>query len=79
MVNDSAVIPSSQKQQISKTLEHDAEVISNTQLEKLVAGEPHAVQDEILKINTDATNLALQVALLIRSWPEGSGCSTPSE
>ena len=65
MVNDSAVIPSSQKQQISKSLEHDAEVVSNTQVEKLVADEPRAVQDEILKINTDATNLALQVALLI--------------
>ncbi len=65
MVNDSAVIPSSQKQQISQSLEHDAEVMSNTQVEKLVAGEPPAVQDEVLKINTDATNLALQVALLI--------------
>ncbi len=73
MVNDSAVIPSSQKQQISKTLEHDAEVISNTQLEKLVAGEPHAVQDEILNINTDATNLALQVALLIPLLAGGLG------
>lgn len=65
MVNDSIVIPSSQKQQISMTLENNAEVMSNTQLAKLVAGEPPAVQDEILKINTAATNLALQVALLI--------------
>jgi MFS family permease len=65
MVNDSAVIPSSQKQQISQSLEHDAEVVSNTQVEKLVGGEPPAVKDEILKINTDATNLALQVALLV--------------
>src|SRR6202008_3276510 len=30
MVNESAVIPSSQKQQISTTMEHDAEVVSNT-------------------------------------------------
>ena len=52
MVNDSAVIPSSQKQQISQSLEDDAEVMSNTQVEKLVAGEPPAVKDEILKINT---------------------------
>jgi MFS family permease len=65
MVNDSAVIPPSQKQEISQSLEHDAEVVSNTQVEKLVAGEPPAVKDEILKINTDATNLALQVALLV--------------
>ena len=65
MVNDSAVIPSSQKQQISQTMEHDAEVVSNTQLEKLVADEPPAVQAEILRINTHATNVALQVGLLI--------------
>ena len=46
-------------------MEHDAEVVSNTQLEELVKHEPPAVQAEILKINTDATNVALQVALLI--------------
>ena len=75
MVNDSTVIPSSQKQQISKSLENNAEVMSNTQLTKLFAGEPPAVQDEILKINNDSTNLALQVALRrSRSWPEGLGC-----
>jgi MFS family permease len=64
-VNASSVIPSSQKQQISRTMEHDAEVVSNTRLEKIVAGEPQAVQAEILKINTHATNISLQVALLI--------------
>ncbi len=64
-VNASSVIPASQKQQISHTMEHDAEVVSNTQLEKIVATEPPAVRTEILKINTHATNIALQVALLI--------------
>ncbi len=73
MVNDSAVIPSSQKQQISKTLEHNAEVMSTTQLKRLVADEPPAVQEEILKINTDSTNLALQVALLIPILAGGLG------
>ena len=73
MVNDSSVIPSSQKHQISKTLEHDAEVVSNTQAQELVKHEPPAIQDEILKINTDATNLALQVALLIPILAGGFG------
>ncbi len=73
MVNDSAVIPASQQQEISHTLEHDAEVMSNTQLEKLVAGEPPAVRDEILKINTDSTSLALQLALLIPVLAGGLG------
>jgi MFS family permease len=65
MVNASTVIPSAQKQHISQSLEHGAEVMSNTQVEELVAGHRPAVQKEILKINTDATNLALQVGLLV--------------
>ena len=73
MVNDSAVIPASQQQQISKTLENNAEVMSTTHLAKLVADEPPAVQDEILKINTDSTNLALQLALLIPILAGGLG------
>jgi hypothetical protein len=63
--NASPVIPSAQQHQIAKTLENDAQVVSNTQLNKLLADEPPAVRDAILKINTDSTNLALQVALLI--------------
>ncbi len=73
MVNDSAVIPASQQQQISKALENNAEVMSTTHVRKLVAGEPPAVQDEIVKINTDSTNLALQIALLIPILAGGLG------
>jgi MFS family permease len=65
MTNASPVIPSTQQQQIAQTLEDDAQVVSNTQLDKLLAHEPPAVREEILAINTDATNLALQVALLV--------------
>jgi hypothetical protein len=54
-----------QQQQIAQTLEDDAQVVSNTQLDELLADEPPAVREEILSINTDATNLALQVALLV--------------
>ena len=39
--------------------------MSNTELDELLAEEPPAVRAEILSINTDATNLALQVALLV--------------
>jgi MFS family permease len=73
MVNDSSVIPASQQQQISQTLENNAEVMSDTQVQKLAAEEPPAVRDEILTINTDSTNLALQVALLIPSLAGGLG------
>ena len=65
LTNASPVIPSTQQQQIAQTLEDDAQVVSNTQLDEVVAGEPQAVQDEVRGINTDATNLALQVALLV--------------
>ena len=65
MTNASPVIPSSQQQQIAQTLEDDAQVVSTTQLNELLADEPSAVREEILSINNDATNLALQVALLV--------------
>ena len=65
LTNASPVIPSSQQQQIAQTLEDDAQVVSNTQLDELLADEPPAVREAILAINTDATNLALQVALLV--------------
>jgi hypothetical protein len=46
-------------------LEHDAEVMRNTQLQQQLAGRPKAIQDEIIRINTDARHIALQNALLI--------------
>ena len=39
--------------------------MSNTQLEEQLAGQPPEIQDEIIRINTDARPLALQVALLV--------------
>ena len=41
------------------------EVMSNTQLDEQLAGQPPEIQDEIIAINTDARPLALQVALLV--------------
>ena len=61
----SAVLSPAQQQTVAHELEHDAEVMSNTQLSKQLAGQPKATQAEIISINTDARHLALQVALLI--------------
>jgi len=61
----SSVIPEAQQSQIADALEEDAEVMSNTQLEQIVAGEPPDVQNAVIDINTDARDIALQVALLI--------------
>jgi EmrB/QacA subfamily drug resistance transporter len=61
----SKVLPQAEQQQVADALEDDAEVMSNTQLEKLLADQPPAISDEIIRINTDARPLALQVALMI--------------
>ncbi len=65
MSNASTVLAPSHKQAVAKALEHDAEVMTNTQLKKQLAGQSAAVQDEIIRINTDARHRSLQVALLI--------------
>jgi MFS family permease len=65
LAQQSSVLPPDDKQQVARALEEDAEVMTNTQLDQQLAGQPEAVQDEIVRINTEARPLALQVALLI--------------
>jgi EmrB/QacA subfamily drug resistance transporter len=65
MAAASAVLPPDQQRQVADALEEDAQVMTNTQLEEQLAGQPEEVQDEIIRINTDARPLALQVALLV--------------
>jgi MFS family permease len=69
----STVIRPAQQDQIADTLEHDAQVVSNTQLEEMLAHERPAVRQEVLQINRDSTNLALQVALLVPILASGLG------
>jgi EmrB/QacA subfamily drug resistance transporter len=64
-VEASKVLPPADQQQVADVLEDDAQVMSNTQLEELLADEPEEIQDEIIRINTDARPLALQIALLV--------------
>jgi hypothetical protein len=61
----SSVLPPADKQHVANVLEDDAQVMSDAQLEELLAGQPAEIQDEIISINTDARHLALQVALLV--------------
>jgi MFS family permease len=63
--NSSEVLTPAQQEQVGDKLEDNAQVMTNTDLEKLLAGKPPAVQDEIVRINTDARPIALQVALLV--------------
>ncbi|HEU4755102.1 MAG TPA: MFS transporter [Agromyces sp.] len=61
----STVLSADQQQQVATVLEEDAQLMSNTGLEELLADEPEAVQDEIIAINTESRPIALQVALCI--------------
>ncbi len=65
MAQSSTVLSQADQQKVSTTLEHDAEIMSNTQLQLRLSGQPTAVQNEILHINTEARHVALQVALAI--------------
>jgi EmrB/QacA subfamily drug resistance transporter len=65
MAESSTVLPPAAQQQVADALEDDAELMSNTQLEEQLADQPADIQDEIIRINTDARPLALQIALII--------------
>jgi Na+/melibiose symporter-like transporter len=65
MAQASTVLSPADQQHVANELEHDAEVLSDTALEKQLAGEPKDVQAEIIRINTKARHISLQVALLI--------------
>ena len=63
--NNSDVLSGRQQDQVATALEKNAEVMTNTHLEALLVGKPPRVQEEILRINTDARPIALQIALLV--------------
>src|SRR6476646_6033060 len=65
MAESSAVFSPAEQQRVADSLDEDAQIMSTTQLEKLLVGQPHDVQAEIIRINTDARVIALQVALLV--------------
>jgi MFS family permease len=48
--NSSTILTGAEKDQVADVLEHDAQVVSNTQLEKLLADKPPATKAEILQI-----------------------------
>jgi MFS family permease len=73
LTQDSTIIPPQEKQQIASALENDAEVMSNTQLDEQITGQPPEVEAEVLAINTHARNLSLQFALLVPLIAGGLG------
>ena len=65
MTESSTVIPPADQEQIANVLEDNAEFVSTTQLEELLADQPDEIQQEIIDINSAAGNRALQVAMLV--------------
>jgi hypothetical protein len=61
----STVLSPAQQDQVATALERNAEVMTNTHLNELLAGQPPEVRDEIVRINTEARPPALQIALLV--------------
>jgi hypothetical protein len=65
MADTSKVLSPRQQEQVSKGLEKNAEVMTNTHLAELLKGQPRDVQEEIVDINTRSRPIALQIALLV--------------
>jgi MFS family permease len=65
LAQSSSVIPAAQQQQIAQALEHDAEIMSNSQLEQQISGQPAEVEAEVVAINAEARDRSLQIALLV--------------
>jgi Na+/melibiose symporter-like transporter len=65
MADASTVLAPNEQQRVADALEDDAEVMTNTHLEELLVDQPEDTRDEIIRINTDARPLALQIALIV--------------
>jgi MFS family permease len=65
MAESSTVLPPAVQQQVADALNDDAELMTNTDLVEVLAGQPPAIQEEIIRINTEARPRALQVALAV--------------
>jgi MFS family permease len=65
LAHESLVLTPVEADQVSAALNENAEVMTNTHLAELLAGQPADIQAEIIRINTEARPRALQVALLV--------------
>jgi EmrB/QacA subfamily drug resistance transporter len=65
LAESSTVLPPAEQELVAAALEEDAEVMSNTALDALIVNQPPEYEAEIIRINTEARPIALQVALLV--------------
>jgi MFS family permease len=74
----STVLAPAEKDRVANVLEHDAQVLSDAQLQEQLAAQPPAAREEILRINDEARPQALQVALLVPLLVSCSDSRSPS-
>jgi hypothetical protein len=74
----STVLPPADQQRVAQVLEENAQVMSNTQLAELLAHQPPAIREEILRINTVARPRPCRWPCSSRYWPGSSACAAPS-
>jgi EmrB/QacA subfamily drug resistance transporter len=65
LADSSTVLSPAEQDKVAKGLEKNAEVMTNTHLDQLLAGQPADVKAEIIHINTRARPIALQIALAV--------------
>jgi hypothetical protein len=65
LAHDSSALSVADQDRVASAVEQDAQVMSDTQLVEILAEEPADVQAEVVRINAEARDRALQVALLV--------------
>jgi hypothetical protein len=75
----STVLAPAEEERVANALEHDAQVMSDAQLQEQLANQPPATQEEILRINDEARPQALQVPCSSRFSSRCWDSSFPSE
>ena len=76
MAQSSTVLPPAEKEQVAQALEEDAEVMTNTALDQQLVDQPEEIQDEIIRINTEARPSHFRSPFSSRSSPGSSVSST---
>lgn len=65
MTEASDVLPPADQARIATALENNAQLVSTTQIEEIVADQPEEVRREVIDINTAAGDRALQLAMVV--------------
>jgi hypothetical protein len=65
LAHDSTVLSAADQDRVATAVEQDAQVMSDTQLAEILTEEPAEARAEVVRINAEARDRALQVALLV--------------